>query len=106
MKADQIDTTIPEMVQAAIQSIDKDSEVILFGSRARGDFRSDSDWDFLVLLTQEITRPLKDQIRDALYDIELKVDQVISSIIYERSNWDRLSETPLYQIIEEEGVEL
>lgn len=26
------------------------SEAILFGSRARGDYREDSDWDILILL--------------------------------------------------------
>jgi predicted nucleotidyltransferase len=28
--------------------------VLLFGSRARGDFRSDSDWDFYVIVEEEI----------------------------------------------------
>ncbi|KJJ85158.1 Nucleotidyltransferase domain protein [Candidatus Omnitrophus magneticus] len=30
-------------------------KIFLFGSRARGDFREDSDWDFMVLLNEEIT---------------------------------------------------
>ncbi|WP_457742267.1 nucleotidyltransferase domain-containing protein [Thermococcus sp.] len=30
----------------------KVDEVILFGSRARGDFRTDSDWDVLVVLSE------------------------------------------------------
>ena len=38
------------------------SEVILFGSRARGDARKDSDWDILILLD-------KDKIRLEDYDM-------------------------------------
>jgi len=29
--------------------------IILFGSRARKDYREDSDWDFLVILDRDIT---------------------------------------------------
>jgi predicted nucleotidyltransferase len=30
-------------------------KIILFGSRARGDFRPDSDWDFLVVIDKDIS---------------------------------------------------
>lgn len=30
-------------------------EIILFGSRAREEYRKDSDWDFLVILNQDIS---------------------------------------------------
>ena len=41
---------IPQLVKEKILEIDKNAEVILFGSRARGDFHEESDWDFLVFL--------------------------------------------------------
>lgn len=31
------------------------SEVILFGSRARGDFLEESDWDILILIRENLT---------------------------------------------------
>lgn len=31
----------------------------IFGSRARGDFKPDSDWDFLVVIDKEINRDTK-----------------------------------------------
>ena len=34
-------------------------EIILFGSRARGDFREDSDWDVLVVLSDPIPRKIE-----------------------------------------------
>ncbi|MEJ5253086.1 MAG: nucleotidyltransferase domain-containing protein [Armatimonadota bacterium] len=30
-------------------------QIILFGSRARGDFRPDSDWDFFVIVDRDIS---------------------------------------------------
>ena len=94
------------MVREEILTIDRNSKVILFGSRARGDFREDSDWDFLIVLDREISRELKDVIRENLYDIELDTEQIISSIIYQREDWEDMEVTLLYQIIHEEGIEV
>jgi len=34
-------------------------DIILFGSRARGDFRADSDWDVLVVLSRPLERKVE-----------------------------------------------
>lgn len=101
-----INRKIPDLVSEVIHKIDEDAEVILFGSRARNDYKEESDWDFLIILSKEVTREIRDLIRDELYEIELSIDQVISSIIYEKEDWENLAITPLYQIIQEEGIEI
>lgn len=35
--------------------VDPEAEVVLFGSRARGDFHDESDWDDLILVDKEET---------------------------------------------------
>jgi predicted nucleotidyltransferase len=45
-------------------------KVILFGSRARGDARADSDWDFLVVVDREL--PVS-QLWDIADDIRLRL---------------------------------
>ena len=105
-KETELLTTIPDLVRNELLKIDEESVVFLFGSRARGDFREDSDWDFLILLEKRATRPMKDLIREKLYHLELATDQVISSIIYEKDNWAQLGVMPLHQIISEEGIEV
>jgi len=97
---------IPELVRAEIQNIEENAQVILFGSRARGDNRKDSDWDFLILMDREVTVALKDEIRERLYEIELETGEVISTIIHQKDEWEERTITPIYQIIEEEGVEV
>ena len=48
------------------------STILLFGSRARGDERPDSDWDILVLLDKEkITADDHENISYSLYDFGL-----------------------------------
>jgi predicted nucleotidyltransferase len=37
-------------------------KVILFGSRARGDARADSDWDFLVVIDRDIAPAVRREI--------------------------------------------
>ena len=47
-----------DLIRATIKSIVPDATVILFGSRARGDENSDSDWNILVILGK-LELPLK-----------------------------------------------
>lgn len=57
----------------AIQKVAPGSEIYLFGSRARGDARPDSDWDVLVLIDGEkVASALETQIVHALFDLMLE----------------------------------
>lgn len=94
---------IEKLVKQEVIKIDPNAEVILFGSRARGDFRKDSDWDFLVLLDRPLTPSLKSLILDNLYDLELQSNSIISTIIHSKSEWEDLAVTPIYQTIKNEG---
>lgn len=91
-------------IKSVLEIIDPSAEVILFGSRARGDSKIDSDWDLLILLNIEVDEELKYQIWELLYDLELENEQVISSLIFSKKDWEDFHFTPLYQNIEEEGV--
>jgi uncharacterized protein len=46
--------------------------LVLYGSRARGEATSDSDFDLLILVDDEILSELGEQLDNALYDIELE----------------------------------
>ncbi len=82
------------------------SQVILFGSKARGDSSPESDIDMLLLLNKSIDNDLREAISSIKYDIELKYDIVISLIIENESSWQsNLSKAmPLHWNIEREGV--
>ncbi len=94
-------------IKQAVLKVDSNAEVVLFGSRARGDFHEESDWDVLVLVDKdEKDYEFKNKIRNALFELELKFRIGISSIIRNKEFWQEISVTPLYQEIEKDGVPL
>ena len=99
-------TEFLDKIQSGIRKFDKNAEIILFGSRARGDFKRESDWDLLILLTRLVNEEVKEKIRDELFEIELETEQAISSIIQSEKSWNDFYITPFYQNIKKEGVHL
>ena len=97
---------IPQLVKEKILEIDKNAEVILFGSRARGDFHEESDWDFLVLLDEKgsVSRSKKSDLRNHLFDLQLDTLQCISLIVKNKEEWGNYINTSLYRNIKKEGV--
>ncbi|HOI00558.1 MAG TPA: nucleotidyltransferase domain-containing protein [Bacteroidales bacterium] len=74
-------------IKDSIHKEDSNAEAFLFGSRARGDYRQDSDWDIIILLdSPEVTNEIEDKFRDGLYDIELESGQITTTFIYSKGN--------------------
>ena len=85
---------------------DENADVILFGSRARGDWQEESDWDFLILSNLPETGDTKEEIRKAVYkEIELATLDGVFVLFHNREVWhNKYGVTPLYYNIQEEGV--
>ena len=64
-------------------------KVILYGSRARGDNRPDSDMDILILVKDK-KRINRDKIYDFVIDTELEYGIDISVNIYESDQFNQL----------------
>lgn len=101
------DEIIQRIIKVANQN-DPDSEVYLYGSRARGDEKVNSDWDFLILLNSEnISFDFETKLMDDIYEIELESGEILSPLIYSKNDWIRnRSITPLYENIQIDGVRL
>lgn len=84
------------------------SEIILYGSKARNDDRKDSDWDLLVLLNTSILNFSNEQkILDDFYELELESGEVFSPLIYTKSDWENKHFfTSLYENIQNEGIKI
>jgi predicted nucleotidyltransferase len=101
-------TVLLAKVKDAILLIEPSAEVILYGSRVREDYREYSDWDFLILVDGEVDTARTDRIRHELFKVELDTDQVISSIIRSRHEWNspKYSVVPLHKNVEREGIRI
>lgn len=85
-----------------------DSEIYLYGSRARGDSKIMSDWDLLILLdTANVSFEQETSLLNDIYDIELEAGEIISPLIYSKSDWNENHYfTPLFENIQKEGVRI
>ena len=82
-----------------------EAKVVLFGSRARGDANSDSDWDVLILVDREgITAKDFQEINYPIFDIGFQIGQYISPKLYTFKEWEERKFTPFYKNIEKEGI--
>ncbi len=92
-------------IRSEIKSIDPTAQVILFGSRARGDARQDSDWDILILIKDKVTTEIERSFRYRLFDLELETGEVFSTFVYNTDTWNKKHKvTPFYRSIKQEGV--
>ena len=95
-------------VKQAVGGLEPEADIILYGSRARGDSSAESDWDFLILVNGPADDDRVDRIRYCLYEIEWESGEVLSSIVRSRQDWDSqpLKSTPFHRNVELEGVVL
>jgi len=92
---------ISEFVEQFGYHLDK---IILFGSRARGDAKPDSDWDFLVLVQEELTfhqkQKLVVQIKRKLARLRIPNDIIIKSKRGYELSKDKIGTVSFYASIE------
>ena len=82
------------------------TKVILFGSRARGNASSSSDWDLLVLTSEERSEDLFDRLCYPFVRFGWDVGAEINPILYTDTEWEKRRLTDLYRNIEKEGIVL
>ena len=100
-------TIITKLIRKKVSDIDPEAQVILFGSRARGDERTDSDWDVLILTEYSMDFAKENQFRNHLYDIELETGEPISLFAYSKIDWNTKQRiSPFYANVSKEGINL
>ena len=82
-------------------------KIVVFGSRARGDFDAESDTD-IAIIVRELSRELKYQILDTVAEIEMKFIIPLSVIVFSENEFERLKkrERRIALDIEKEGIPL
>jgi predicted nucleotidyltransferase len=98
---------ISKMIRNYINTIDPGADVILYGSRARGDERPDSDWDILILTNNAADIVTERKFRNKLYDLELETGEALSVFVYSKNDWQtRQRITPFFHNVSQEGIRI
>ena len=89
-------------VRHAIQAI------YVFGSRAKGTHRPDSDYDVLLVVTEDFTFQDQDTLYDVVLDILLETGRLVSLKVFRATAFRRLRDlnTPFVRHILTEGVKV
>ena len=95
---------ILKRVKKEILKISPVERIVLYGSRARGDYHNSSDKDLLILVKNKLNNIHKDKIIDSLFYLELESDQIFSPIIHDVAELEKLKITSFYQNVQQEGI--
>ena len=98
---------ILKQISKKLHALAPNASSVLFGSRARGDAKPESDWDILILLDKErIELSDHDTIVYPLYELGWNLNLNLSVKLYTKKEWARRHFTLFYKNIEKEGIAL
>lgn len=80
-------------------------EIILFGSRARGDFTENSDYDILIVVDKR-EKQIQEMVLDETSEIMDKYDALIGYIVCDENEWEKKKKFPIGLNILKEGIEI
>lgn len=102
------DSILAKFIREISDVRDKIERVYLFGSRARGNERPDSDYDLLVVVAENFSKVDKDVLYDIVMDILLATGRLISLKIFKEGEFKRLKQmqTPFMRHISKEGIQI
>ena len=99
--------SVLNMIRSTVRAKEPDAEIILYGSRARGVARKDSDWDIVVILNKP-AMPHKERYEIA-YDLWLKgqdVGEEINTLVYTKEQWNEAPPSLFKHNVREEGIKI
>jgi predicted nucleotidyltransferase len=64
-----------------------DAELMLFGNRAKGPYGTQSDWDLLILTSNDYPKTLKWELQEKLFDMVLQQGTRVNILLVQKDKW-------------------
>jgi predicted nucleotidyltransferase len=102
------DPALLQRCKKAITNVVRDAQVILYGSRARGDAHEYSDYDILILVDGPVDMALEEKMISNVYPLELETGAMLTLIVYSTEQWNSplYRAMPFHKNVDREGVML
>jgi predicted nucleotidyltransferase len=98
---------IIRLIRDTVHQQEPNADIILYGSRARGDARRDSDWDVVVIIDKpDIKFSDRGTIDYLLWTKGLEIGAEINTLEYTRKQWDNLPPSLFKNNVLNEGIRL
>lgn len=96
-----------DLIRTTVRATEPDAQIILYGSRARGDNREDSDWDVIVILNKPpMPHYQRSGIACDLWDKGFDIGEEINAFVYTIDQWNSAPPSLFKYNIREEGIQL
>ncbi len=103
------DKPILDLIRNTVREQEPTAEIILYGSRARGDARPDSDWDVIVLVDRPQPRlswKERGNLDYDLWDKGIDIGEEINARTYTKQEWEIKPKTAFKYFVQTEGIKL
>ena len=98
---------ILSMIRDTIHEAEPTAQIILYGSRARGDAREDSDWDVLAIVDKpRLSLSDRSRLQYPVWDKGMDMGEEINVFSYTRKQWEQAPPSLFKHNVISEGIAL
>jgi len=98
---------IKTMIRDTIHEVEPTATIILYGSRARGDNREDSDWDVLAIVDKSrLSLKERGNLQYPVWDKGLEMGEEINVFAYTKQQWETAPPSLFKYNVQKEGIYL